>query len=383
MPLKIIRNTILLASTLALGACSRAVLDPAGDVALQQKDILIFSTGLMLLIIVPVLAATVFFAWHYRAANTKARYEPDWDHSTKLELLIWSAPLVIIICLGAITWLSTHLLDPYRSLGRIAETKALTAKDIKPLRIDVVALDWKWLFIYPDQGIATVNTVAVPVNRALAFHITASGVMNSFYVPAMAGQIYAMPAMETRLAAVVNRAGDYDGFSANYSGSGFSRMRFTLHALDDDGFKQWVGQAKSHGDNLTRAAYLKLKAPSEGDVPRTYAKVDDTLFWRILNLCVEPGKMCMNEMSMIDARGGLGLAGINTVAPLAYDGHILRTAFGPLKTYVGEICAPDMATMRMENAEEAFTPPQMVDATQRLSPLVGAGLTQPLNSFGP
>ena len=147
-----------------LGGCDFVVLAPAGDIAAQQRDLLVFSTVLMLVIIIPVMALTVLFAWRYRQSNTEARYEPDWDHSTKLELVIWSAPLLIIVCLGALTWMGTHLLDPYRKLGRIHAERTVDQTKA-PLEVDVVALDWKWLFIYPDQGIATVNELVLPVDR--------------------------------------------------------------------------------------------------------------------------------------------------------------------------------------------------------------------------
>ncbi len=170
-----------------LGGCNMVVLDPAGDVAQQQGDLVVISTLLMLIIIVPVMALTGYFAWKYRAANETATYKPDWDHSTQLELAIWAIPLLIIICLGAVTWVGTHLLDPYRPLARTAPGQAVTEKD-KPLEVQAVALNWKWLFIYPEQGIATVNELAVPEGRPLKFRISSSSVMNSFYVPAMAGR---------------------------------------------------------------------------------------------------------------------------------------------------------------------------------------------------
>ena len=209
----------LLAAFPLLAGCNMVVLDPAGDVAQQQGNLILVSTVLMLLIIVPVMALTIFFAWRYRAANKEATYKPDWDHSTQLELVIWSAPLLIIICLGALTWVATHLLDPYRPLATTPEQ--VVAANAKPLDVNVVALDWKWLFIYPEQGVATVNELALPVDRPVRFRISASSVMNSFYIPALAGQIYAMPGMETKLHGIFDKTGEYEGFSANNSGAGF------------------------------------------------------------------------------------------------------------------------------------------------------------------
>lgn len=201
MSSKVLRG-LLLPAVLLLSGCQTVLMSPSGDLAVQQRDIILISLVLMLLIVVPVIGLTLFFAWRYRASNQKATYKPDWDHSTVLELLIWSAPLLIIIALGALTWVSTHKLDPFRPLERISHGREIPA-GVKPLEVDVVALDWKWLFIYPEQGIATVNELAAPVDRPIQFKITASTVMNSFFIPSLAGQIYAMPGMETKLHAVI------------------------------------------------------------------------------------------------------------------------------------------------------------------------------------
>ena len=176
-----LRLLMILPAVALLSACDMVVMAPAGDVAAQQRDLLVVSTLLMLLIIIPVMALIVFFAWKYRESNKEAEYQPDWDHSTSLELVIWSAPLLIIICLGALTWAGTHLLDPYRPLDRIKPGQAV-AEDVQPLQVNVVALDWKWLFIYPEYGVATVNELAAPVDRPILFKLTATSTMNSFYV---------------------------------------------------------------------------------------------------------------------------------------------------------------------------------------------------------
>ena len=355
---------------LGLGACSPVVLAPAGDVAAQQRDLLVVSTFLMLLIIVPVMALTAVFAWRYRASNRAARYEPDWDHSTHLELVIWSAPLLIIICLGALTWAGTHLLDPYRPLARIKPGQDAAAASVEPLQVNVVALDWKWLFIYPQYGVATVNEMAAPVDRPIRFHITASSVMNSFYVPALAGQVYAMPGMETNLHGVINRAGVYDGFSANYSGDGFSNMRFAFHGLDQAGFDRWIAQARA-GETLDRARYLELERPSEKVPVMRFGAVQAGLWPAILGLCVEPGKMCMGEMMAIDRKGGLGLKAVHATAQLAYDKHARRGAavFGSNDAFVTALCTPkDEPPAKAKVAEI----PQPAFA----APTVGAGLSR-------
>lgn len=357
----------LVALPLMLGGCGMVVLDPAGDVARQQGNLVLIATALMLVIIVPVMAATAWFAWRYRASNETATYKPDWDHSTQLELMIWAAPLLIIICLGAVTWVGTHLLDPYRPLARTAPGRPVGA-DARPLEVQVVALDWKWLFIYPEQGVATVNELAAPVDRPLRLRISSSSVMNSFYVPALAGQIYAMPGMETKLHGVFNKPGRFVGFSANYSGAGFSNMRFAVHSLPQAQFDSWVAQARRGGGTLDRAAYLKLERPSEKEPVRRFAAVEAGMFDRVVNLCVEPGKMCMHDMMAIDARGGTGRAGAYNVRALSYDKLAARGKGATADDrYVAEVCTnPAMLSTSLARADAA-----PVDQ----APLTGAGLT--------
>ena len=364
------RFLLALPVLLALGGCNFVVLHPAGDIAWQQRDLLIVSTLLMLIIIIPVMALTVLFAWRYRQGNKTATYRPKWDHSIELELVIWGAPLLIIICLGALTWMDTHLLDPYRPLSRVAKGQPVAEKT-EPLEVEVVALDWKWLFIYPQYGVASLNELAAPVDRPISFRITSSAVMNSFYIPALAGQIYAMPGMQTKLHAVINRVGAYEGFSANYSGAGFSGMRFAFHGMEPSDFDRWVGVLRNADRPLTRAAYLELEKPSENVPVQHFASVDPALFKAVLNMCVEPGKMCMSEMAAIDSRGGLGLAGIDNVIPrLAYDKFERRGAvFGPPSSYVAGICTIDELTASEPRVAEALP--------ADLAPLLGAGLQRP------
>jgi len=367
-----LKGAVALPLMALLSGCQADVLNPAGDVATRQRDLLLVSTGLMLLIIIPVIALTIVFAWRYRASNDAARYEPDWDHSTQLELIIWSAPLLIIICLGAITWMGTHILDPYRPIDRIAAGQPVSDATA-PLKVDVVALDWKWLFIYPQLGIATVNEFAAPRDRPIDFSITASSVMNSFYVPALAGQIYAMPGMETRLHAVVNRPGEYEGFSANYSGEGFSGMRFRFLGQTAEQFDQWVARVRQADRRLDRDGYLRLERPSEMDPVQYYTAVAPNLYHDVLNLCVQPGKMCMDDMMRIDARGGTGLAGINNVMPLAYD-KFSRRGSGPAGSpgFVAALC--DVAHPQgMATTESASFRVGPKDAAG----IIGAGLPRP------
>lgn len=354
---------------LPLAGCNLVVMAPSGDIAAQQRDILVIATGLMLLIIVPVMALIVIFAWRYRASNTEAEYDPDWHHSTQLELVIWSVPLLIIIALGAVTWMGTHLLDPYRPLGRIAAGQPVTAR-MEPLEVEVVALDWKWLFIYPQYDVASVNVLAAPVDRPINFRLTASSVMNAFYVPAMAGMIYAMPGMETKLHGVINRAGTYEGLSSQYSGAGFSGMRFAFHGYDEAGFERFIEEARASDRPLDRTEYLRLEPPSENVPQAFYAKVDPLLFRAVVNMCVETGKMCMSEMMALDRQGGLGLPGIDNTLPLAHDKFVRRGGALALRnTYVAAICSP----------EEALTlpPREIARIPDRMTPIRGRGLERP------
>lgn len=291
-----------LAATLT--GCSKAVvLNPAGDVAAQQGNLVITATLLMLVIIVPVILLTLFFAWKYRQSNTEADYDPEWHHSSSLELVIWSVPLIIIVILGALTYVYTHKLDPYRPLDRISATQPLNP-EVKPLEIQVVSMDWKWLFLYPEQGIAMVNEFAAPVDRPIRFKLTASKTMSAFYVPDLAGMIYTMPGMQTELNAVINKEGSYKGLNSHYSGAGFSGMSFKFFGLNNEGFEAWVQKAKDANQTLDGTKYLELVKPSERNPVTRFSTVQDGLYDRILNMCVEDGKMCMHHMMAIDAAGG-------------------------------------------------------------------------------
>ncbi|WP_083748816.1 ubiquinol oxidase subunit II [Pelomonas sp. KK5] len=345
--MKTLRSLMLsLLPVVLLAGCNTVVLNPSGDIASQQAKLVVQSTVLMLLIVVPVIVLTLWFAWKFRASNKAADYRPDWDHSTQLELIIWAAPLLIIIALGALTWISTHTMDPYRGLKRI-DAQRKVAADTKPLVVEVVALDWKWLFIYPEQGIALVNEVAAPVDRPIQFKLTASNVMNAFYVPELAGMVYAMPGMQTQLHAVSNKPGNFEGFSSNYSGAGFSHMKFRFLSLSDADFAAWVEKNKAAGGagQLSRGEYLKLAQPSEKEPVRRYASVEPGLYDAIYNRCAEPNKMCQKDMMAIDASGGLGGApGIYNLAKLD-EATLRKLGISELRTdkgrtYVAALCTP-------------------------------------------
>ena len=298
-----------LAASLAMGGCDMVVMAPSGDVASQQSQLIVYSTVLMLIIVLPVMAAIAFFAWYYRESNEEARYEPDWDHSISLEIVVWTLPLAIIICLAGLTWVATHRLNPYEPITRLTADEPVE-EGVEPLVVQVVALDWKWLFIYPEQGVAAVNEMAVPVNRPIEFHLTSTRVMNSFYVPALAGQIYAMPGMQTELNAVMNEPGVYHGFSANYSGSGFSFMHFDFHGLDAGGFDEWIAAAEGSEQILDARTFVELEQPSEKHPVTYYSDHVDDLWERVVNLCFKEGTLCQDDMMMVDALGGGGLEGL-------------------------------------------------------------------------
>lgn len=308
------RRLIACAMLPLLSGCNAVVLSPSGDTAVQQGQLITLSFVLMLLIIVPVIVLTLYFAWRYRETNDKATYDPSFHHSNKVELVAWGASIIIIIILATLTWIYTHRLDPYRPLERISKDQPVPA-DVKPLQVQVVAMRDRWLFIYPEQGLAVVNELAAPVDHPIEFSVTGTTVMNSFFVPALAGQIYSMPGMQTKLHAVINEPGEYPGFSANYSGANFSGMRFKFHGLSEADFEQWLAKAKASPERMDRTAFLameKLKDPSRPyDEQSVVAKpvayfgsVDPGLYPAVLHQCVEPGKPCMNHMAAGSAHAG-------------------------------------------------------------------------------
>nr|WP_275299458.1 ubiquinol oxidase subunit II [Achromobacter xylosoxidans] len=255
-----------------LGGCNMEILSPKGDIGAQEKTLLFTATGLMLLVVIPVIIMILTFAWKYRASNTKADYQPKWAHSTAIEVVVWTVPCIIVAILAVITWRSTHALDPYKPL----------VSEHKPVTIEVVSLDWKWLFIYPEYDIATVNEIAFPVDVPVNFRITSASVMNSFFIPQLGSQIYSMAGMETKLHLNAREPGTYAGISANYSGAGFSGMRFKAIATSQDGFDNWVKEAKASGTALTPAVYQELTKRSEHNPVAKYASVPPSMFDYIL-----------------------------------------------------------------------------------------------------
>ena len=279
---------VLVSSCIALllSGCSVAhmgVLDPKGTIAVDERLLLFTAVGLMLLVVIPVIFLTFYFAWKYRASNTKAKYSPEFAHSTILEVVWWTIPIIIIAILAVITWVSSHRYDPYRPLDNV--------QGKKPLVIQVVAMDWKWLFIYPQQNIASVNFVQLPVNTPVRFFITADAPMNSFQIPQLAGQIYAMPGMQTELNVMGTENGDYPGISANYSGVGFAGMTFTARVSSQADFDAWVKKTQQSQQKLSSAVYDELAKPSENNPVAFYAPVSHDLFSNIIMKYMMPMPM--------------------------------------------------------------------------------------------
>ena len=245
-----------------------AVLNPAGMIGEKQRDLLYVATWLMLIVVLPALFMTFIIAWKYRATNKKAKHAPNWDYNTLAELTWWGIPFLIIVILGAITWKSCHELDPFRPL----------ALEKKPIKIQAVALQWKWLFIYPEQQIASVNFIQFPDQTPINFEITADAPMNSFWIPQLGGQVYAMPGMRAKLHLIANEPGVYGGRSSNLSGSGFSGMTFNAKASSEEEFDEWVASVKGSSEVLDVDAYRALTSPSEYNPVVTYRLGETDLF---------------------------------------------------------------------------------------------------------
>lgn len=257
-------------------AAQEGVLSPQGPIASAERTILVDSVGIMLAIIVPVIIATLAFAWWFRASNKRAVHLPDWEYSGRIELVVWSIPAMTILLLGGLGWVGAHDLDPPRPIG-----------SGKPLVVQVVALDWKWLFIYPDQGVASAGHLVLPVGRPVEFDITSAGVMNSFFVPQLGSQIYAMAGMVTRVNMQADHAGSFAGLSAQFSGDGFADMRFLTDAMPAQQFDQWVEETQHDASaRLDMAAYTKLAQPSVLPQPITYGAIDPDLFGQAVQAAV-------------------------------------------------------------------------------------------------
>lgn len=263
-----------LSPVLLLSGCSSLVLfHPKGQIGSDEKSLIITAAILMLIVVVPVIIMAIVFARRYRASNTKAKYTPEWEHSRAIEIVVWAVPIVIVAVLGTLAWVWSHRLDPYHPI----------ASEDSSINIQVVSMDWKWLFIYPKQGIATVNEIKFPANVPVHFYITSEAVMNSFFIPQLGSQIMSMPGMQTQLYLEADRPGDYRGISANYSGAGFSGMSFKAVATRTDAqFRDWVEMVKASPKRLDESAYEELAKPSRYVPVEYFSSVKPNLFHDII-----------------------------------------------------------------------------------------------------
>lgn len=257
-----------------------AILDAKGTIAEQQRDLLIGTAILSLVVIVPVFVLTFFIAWKYREGNKKAKYQPDWDGHRGLEITWWAIPFVIIAILAIVTWITSHTLDPYKPLE----------SDKKAVTVQVVALDWKWLFIYPEYNVATVNYFKIPEDTPINFQITADAPMNSFWIPQLGGQVYAMSGMTTKLHLMANEPGNYNGSSANISGEGFAGMKFVAEAVSEDDFNAWIQAARASHNELDQTSYAKLAEPSRDNPRGTYKLAEPALYDTVVMKYMTPPK---------------------------------------------------------------------------------------------
>lgn len=257
-----------------------AMMEPKGLIAMKERELIFTAALLMLLVVIPVLVITMVFAWKYREDNQKAKHAPDWEHNNIAECCWWGVPLVIIAILAVITYRTCYDLDPFKPLK----------SEKKPIEIQVVALDWKWLFIYPEHGIASVNFFQIPEKTPVKFAITSDAPMNSFWIPALGSQIYAMPAMRTELNLIANEVGSFRGSSSNISGKGFAGMYFTVKASTEEEFDRWVSSVKQSSKTMGMDEYLKLAEPSEYNPVSSYVLTQQDLFEQILNQYYPPQK---------------------------------------------------------------------------------------------
>ncbi len=269
---KCFKAIFVLILTGLLSACEFKLFDPKGPVADTQMELIIITTLIMLVVVIPVTIMGVWFPHRYRKGNNKQEYTPDWEHSNVIEAVVWTIPVVIIIALGTVTYFTSYSLDPRKPIE----------SDKDPIVVQVVAMDWKWLFIYPEQGIATINEVVIPVDTPIEFLVTSDTVMNSFFIPNLGSQIYAMSGMENRLNLLASEEGVYQGFSANYSGFGFSGMKFSTLATNSKKFSAWVANVKSAANPLTDEVLAALRVKSKDVKPIHYSSVNPLLFNEII-----------------------------------------------------------------------------------------------------
>ncbi|WP_231586359.1 ubiquinol oxidase subunit II [Cupriavidus basilensis] len=295
------------AAALLLNGCSMELFSPKGAIGHQEKSLIVISLALMLMVVIPVIVLTLYFAWRYRASNTRATYAPKWAHSTAIEVVVWTIPCVIVIFLGILIWDTTHKLDPYRPIESAAE----------PVEVEVVALNWKWLFIYPQYGVASLNQLTIPVDTPVNFRITAESMMNSFFIPQLGSQVYAMAGMQTRLHLIADTPGVYLGQSAAFSGQGFSDMHFKTFATSRADFERWIAEAKQSARPLDEKAFRMLERPSSKDPATLYSSVAPALFAGVVNKYMKGGDAICRANSPVTLEAAAPPAAVTVATPAA------------------------------------------------------------------
>jgi cytochrome o ubiquinol oxidase subunit II len=268
----------------ALGGCAGGVLQPKGPIGAADAKILLNAVGIMSAIVVPTIVALVAIGWWFRASNTRARYQPSFVYSGRLEIIVWAIPILVIMFLGGLTWIGAHELDPYRPIASNTSNSK-----VPPLAVQVVSLDWKWLFIYPQQRVASVNELVIPERTPVHFFLTSATVMNQFFVPQLGSMIATMNGMQTQLYLQADHPGNYYGLSAQYSGDGFSGMHFIVRAVTPNDFQQWIADTQKSGPVLDRNGYFDLLRESCDVQPFTYSSADPTLFTAVVKRDLPPG----------------------------------------------------------------------------------------------
>lgn len=269
------KGVLPLSAVACAGDCGSGhwvLLNPMGPIGADEKQLILTAFGLMLLVVIPVIVMTFLFAWRYRSSNTSATYTPKWDYSGKIEAVVWLVPTIIVLILSILVWRGSHELSPYRPI----------ASDAKPVQVEAISMDWKWLFIYPELGIASVNKLVIPTGVPISFRITSDTVMTSFFIPQLGSQIYAMAGMQTKLHLVADNPGTYLGMNSQFSGDGFSGMHFDTVATSEQGFQDWIKEVKASNATLDDAGLKKLEIPTKDAPVQYFATVKPGLFSDII-----------------------------------------------------------------------------------------------------
>ncbi|WOD08983.1 ubiquinol oxidase subunit II [Marinomonas sp. GJ51-6] len=272
MKKRLFQSTMLFSLALLLSGCDLALFDSSGVTGKEIGDTILLTMGLMLIVVIPTILMSIWIPYKYHSSKADESYDPEWEHSSKIEFFAWGVPVVIIVILATITYFTSYSLDPRKEL----------ASDKEPLTVQVVAMDWKWLFLYPEEKIAVVNEVAFPVDRPVEFLVTSQSTMNSFFIPKLGGQIYAMAGMENRMNLMGTEIGEYRGISANYSGFGFAGMRFKAKVTSEEDFGKWVESVKASGQVLTDAEYDRLIEKTRDHKVEYFSSIDPLQFKNII-----------------------------------------------------------------------------------------------------